>query len=108
MVTTSFGPGPVARLNGLPATEIAWFNAGKHPMQGVIAVSATTGDAISTSSGNTTAAIGIAGDSTGNALDKTGDALDKSYRKTKNALGRSAHAVGKALHVGSDADEKKD
>ncbi len=108
MMTTNFAAEPVARLNELPATDIAWFRPGRHPVQGVIAVSASTGTAISTSGGNTGAAIGLAGNSTGDALDKTGNALDKSYRKTRNALGRSAQAVGKALHMTSEPDAKKE
>ncbi len=100
MMMTNFPVGPVARLNTMPETEIAWFNAGRHPAQGVIAVSASTGGAIAESGENTTAAIDLAGDSTGNALDKT-------YQKTKHALGKSIRGVGDALHVTSKPDEKK-
>jgi hypothetical protein len=101
MIMTNFPAGPVARLNTMPVTEIAWFNAGRHPAQGVIAISASTGGAIAESGENTTAAIDLAGDSTGNAL-------EKSYRKTKHALGLSIRSVGDALHVTSKPDEKKD
>jgi hypothetical protein len=100
MMTTNFPAGPVARLNAMPVTEIAWFNAGRHPAQGVIAVSASTGGAIAESGENTTAAIDLAGDSTGNAL-------EKSYQKTKHALGRSIESVGDALHLSSKPDKKK-
>jgi hypothetical protein len=99
MTATNFPDGPVARLNAMPETDIAWFNAGRHPAQGVIAVSAATGGAIANSGENTTAAISVAGDSTGNAL-------QKSYRKTKHALGVSIHSVGEALHVTSKTDKK--
>ena len=92
MTSTNFPAEPLARLNAMPATEIAWFNAGKHPTQGVIAISSSTEAAIATSGANTTDAINVAEDSTGNAL-------QKSYRDTKHALGRSIRNVGEALHV---------
>jgi hypothetical protein len=101
MVATNFPEPVLTRLNAMPVTEIAWFNAGRHPAQGVIAVSASTGDAIANSGENTTAAIDVAGDSTGSAL-------EKSYRKTKHALGISIRSVGDALHVTSKPDENKD
>lgn len=87
---TDFPPEPIARLNALPHDDIAWFNAGRHPAQGVIAVSYTTGKAIDGSGENTDAALAL-------ASDKTGNALQKSYRNTKHALGTTAHDVGKAL-----------
>jgi hypothetical protein len=101
MGLTNFPPEPVARLNEMPETDIAWFNAGRHPTQGIIAVSASTGGAIATSGGNTTAAISVAGGSTGNAL-------QKSYRMTKHALGTSIRHVGRALHGTQKPDEKAD
>ena len=97
MMATNFPVGVVARLNAMPETEIAWFNAGRHPAQGVIAMSASTEDAIANSGENTTAAIDLAGDSTGNAL-------QKSYEKTKHALGKSIRSVGDALGVTSKPD----
>jgi hypothetical protein len=103
MTNTNFPVGPIARLNELPDGDIAWFNAGRHPAQGVIAISNSTGQAIASSGYNTTTAISVAGDSTGTTLstaeDSTGNALQKSYRHTKHALGVSARHVGEALHV---------
>jgi hypothetical protein len=103
MANTNFPAGPVARLNQLPDSDIAWFNAGRHPAQGVIAVSSSTEQAIASSGQNTTSAISVAGGSTNTAVstagDSTGDALQKSYRNTKHALGKSARHVGEALHV---------
>jgi hypothetical protein len=103
MANTNFPEGPVARLNELPETDIAWFNAGRHPAQGVIAISSTTEEAIADSGQNTTSAISVAGDSTGTAIStaggSAGNALQKSYRNTKHALGTSAKHVGEALHV---------
>lgn len=92
MKTSNFPAEAIVRLNGLPATDIAWFNAGRHPAQGIISISATTEGAIAHGGGDTSAAINLAEDSTGNGL-------AKSYHKTKHALGISARAVGKALHV---------
>jgi hypothetical protein len=103
MANTNFPAGPVARLNQLPESDIAWFNAGSHPAHGVIAVSSSTEQAIARSGENTTSAISVAGDSTNTAVssagDSTGNALQKSYRNTKHALGTSARHVGDALHV---------
>jgi hypothetical protein len=103
MKNTNFPAGPVARLNQLPESDIAWFNAGSHPAQGVIAVSSSTEQAIASGGQNTTSAISVAGDSTNAAVstagDSTGNALQKSYRNTKHALGTSARHVGEALHV---------
>jgi hypothetical protein len=103
MANTNFPAGPVARLNQLPDSDIAWFNAGRHPAQGVIAVSSSTQQALARSGQNTTSAISVAGDSTNTAVstaeDSTGNALQKSYRNTKHALGASARHVGEALHV---------
>jgi hypothetical protein len=103
MTNTNFPESPVARLNELPEGDIAWFNAGRHPAQGVIDISRTTEETIADSGQNTTTAISVAGDSTGTAIstagDSTGNALHKSYRNTKHALGTSARHVGEALHV---------
>ena len=101
MTSTNFPLEPIARLDRMPATDIAWFNAGRHPTQGIISISASTESAISNSGSDTTAAISVAEDSTGNAL-------QKSYRKTKHALGKSAGAVGKALHVTPKAEQNSE
>ena len=103
MATTNFPAQAIDRLNKLPETDIAWFNAGRHPAQGVIAVSSTTQQAIAVSGRNTSDALSAANDSTGvavtNAEESTGNALQKSYRNTKHALGTSARHVGEALHA---------
>jgi hypothetical protein len=104
MAETNFPAAPIERLNQLPAADIAWFNAGQHPAQGIIAISSSTEQAIAGGGRDTTTALGDAGDSTGAAVsvagDSTGNALQKSYRKTLHALGTSARHVGKALHAG--------
>jgi hypothetical protein len=101
MKTSNFPVDAVARLEGLPDTDIAWFNAGRHPMQQVIAVSDSTEGAIARSGSNTGTAINVATGSTGDAIStagsSTGNALQKSYRRTAHALGKSARKVGEAL-----------
>ena len=107
MTQSNFPAEPIARLEALPDTDIAWFNAGRHPAQQVISISSnvrdSTGGAISEGGRNTSSAISIAGDSTGGALstaeDSTGNALQKSYRNTKHGLGSAVKHVGRALHV---------
>ncbi len=99
MSTTNFPAEPLARLNALPPTDIAWVNPGKHPMQGVIAHSAATEGALANSGQDTSAAISLADD-------KTGNALDTGYRKTKSALGNALHHVGKALGAEGDAPKQ--
>jgi hypothetical protein len=94
MSQTNFPPEPIARLEALPHDDIAWFNAGRHPAQGVVAVSYTTGEAIAGSEQNTDAALAL-------ASGKTGNALGKSYRNTKHALGTTVRDVGKALGANS-------
>jgi len=92
MATTNFPESGIARLDQLAASDIALFDPGRHPVQGVIAISSTTGDAIATGGSDTNGAISLAEESTGNAL-------QNSYRKTKHALGISGQHVGEALHV---------
>jgi hypothetical protein len=109
METTNFPVSAVARLNRLPETDIAWFRPGRHPVQGIIAISSSTEDALAQSGRNTTNAISGAGNSTDAAIsvagDSTGNALQKSYRTTGHALGTSARHVGKALHVIPKSDQ---
>jgi hypothetical protein len=104
MSETNF-PAPVlARLNELPDSDIAWFNAGRHPKQGIIAISSTTGrDALGgldTAADATDGSLSIAHDSTGNAL-------HKSYRNTTHALSASARHVGKALGLEKKQPDKQ-
>jgi hypothetical protein len=109
MEVTNFPESAVTRLNRLPETDIAWFRPGRHPVQGIIAISSSTQGAIAESGRNTTGAISGAGDSTDAAIsvagDSTGNALEKSYRKTAHAVGTSADHVGKALHLKRDPDK---
>jgi hypothetical protein len=103
MSNTNFPPEPIARLNQMPDTDIAWFNAGKHPAQGIIAVSSSTEQVIAGGADHTISSLSKAGTSTDVAIsvaqDDTGNAILKSYRHTKHALGTSARHVGEALHL---------
>lgn len=114
MSTSDFPQAAIARLNQLPGTDIAWFNPGRHPVQGIIATSSSTEQALATSGTDTASAISLADASTGNALatagdstgaalsnasDDTGSALQKGYKHTRHALGSSIRHVGKALHL---------
>ena len=92
MNSTDFPDAAIARLNSLPPTDIAWFNAGKHPMQATIAVSGTTANALANSGQNTMSAISVGENSTSNAL-------KRSYKNTVKALGNTTRSVGKALHL---------
>jgi len=101
METSNFPAEVLARIDQLPATDIAWFHAGRHPAQGVVAVSGTTEDALAKSGTETSDALATGDVHTSKALstaqDSTGNALQKSYHKTIHALGTSAWHVRKAL-----------
>jgi len=103
MSNTDFPPEPIARLNHLPDTDIAWFNAGRHPAQGIIANSSSTEQVIANGARNTTSALAITGTSTNTAIsvtkDSTGNALQQSYKQTKHGLGATARHVAEALHL---------
>jgi len=105
MTATNFPPTVLARLSSLPDSEIVWFNAGKHPKQGIIAASDTAGR-------HTLSGLNTAADDTDNSLaiaeDSSGNALQKSYRHTRHALGASARHVGKALGIKEHSDKQPD
>ena len=108
MEHTNFPAEPIARLETLPTTSIAWFVPGKHPVQGVIHHSATTANAIASGSGATGNALALANARTGIALDtaqiSTGNALQKSFRKTRHALSTAAKKTTQALGSSPNAD----
>ena len=89
MNSSDFPAGALSRLDHLPLTEIA-FNAGKHPMQGIIAISGLTADRLASSGNDTANAISVGEQTTSNAL-------KKSYRNTIHVLGGATRRVGKAL-----------
>jgi hypothetical protein len=103
MQQTDFPAEPLVRLAGLPETEIAWFNPGRHPAQGVIAISGTTGLAMARGASETASSVGVASDETGGAISvarhSTGSALGTSYRNTVHALGTSIRQIGRAVAI---------
>ena len=120
MSGSNFPAAALARVDGLPPTDIAWFHAGRHPVQGIIANSSGTEQALASGGRNTVSAISVAGSSTGDALSgandstgaalstagsNTGTALEKSYSKTRHAVGTSVRHVFKALHIGPKDDD---
>jgi hypothetical protein len=109
METSNFPAETLARIDQLPPTDIAWFHAGRHPAQGVIAVSSTTEAALAKGGAETSDALATGDAHTSKALatahDSTGNALEKSYRKTVHALGISASHVRKALGDGAASGE---
>jgi hypothetical protein len=111
MSTSNFPAGPIARLEQLPATDIGWYNPGRHPAQGIIAISSHTEAHIANAGTNPNTAMSLAGDNTSDAIssaqDHTGNALLKSYRKTTHALGSAIRHTGGALHV-TPKDPKPD
>jgi hypothetical protein len=90
MARTDFQPAVVARLERLPASDIAWVNPGRRPAQATVAAGDSTVNALAASNKNTDTAVSNAGNATGSALGKT-------YRKVTRSLGASAHGVGKFL-----------
>ncbi len=110
MRSSNFPATALARLDGLPSDDIVWYNTGRHPAQGIIAISSHTQEHIANAGAATGGALGTANENTavglGTAQDNTGSALGKSYRNVKHALGTSAKHVGEALRV-TDKDDKK-
>ena len=120
MSTSDFPPEAITRLISSPDTTIASFNPGRHPVQGIIATSSDTEQAVATSGASATAAMSLAADTSGDALAGTSDstgaalanasrdtggALHKTYRHTRQALGTSIRHVGKAVHLTRRQDE---
>lgn len=107
MMKSNFPDGTLSRFNNLEENEIAMFNTGRHPTQGVIAISSHTQQTVANHSG---AAMAMAADSTDSAITtaqgSTGNALQKSYRHTRHALGISVRHVGEALHLTQKPDKK--
>jgi hypothetical protein len=102
MKITNFPPEPIARLSQLPDTDIAWFNAGRHPAQRIIANSSSTEHVLAGGASHTTSSLSKAQASTGMAIsvaqDDTGNAFQKTYTHTKHAIRSAAKHVNKAIH----------
>ncbi|MGC1461283.1 MAG: hypothetical protein WA802_03725 [Terracidiphilus sp.] len=105
MTRTDFPPEPLVRLSQMPVTDIAWFNPGRHPAQGIIATSSTTGQAIAVGAGDTTSSLAKAGVAISVAQDNTGSALQRTYKNTKHALGVSVKHVGKAMNPQQESEK---
>ncbi|HVZ83689.1 MAG TPA: hypothetical protein VG893_08435 [Terracidiphilus sp.] len=88
---TDFDPALLARLERLPATDIAWVYPAKRPAQATIAAGGVTADALAMSNRKTDTALSLASNDTGNAL-------DTSYGKVVRSLQKSAHGVSRFLH----------
>ena len=120
MATSDFPAAAIARLNQAPDTDIASFNPGRHPVQGIIATSSSTEQALAISGANTTVAISAGGSSTRDALSDAGgstgealstanegtaSALQKTYNHTRHALCMSIRHVGEAIAPGRHEDQ---
>ena len=101
MAETNFPSSALARLSQIPDSEIAWFNEGRHPSQGVIAISSATEQAVAGSGGDTIAGISSAAAATNGSISvasgSTGNALQKSGEDVIHALGASIRHIGKFL-----------
>jgi hypothetical protein len=104
MSATNFPAAALARVEALPATDIAWFNPGRHPAQGIIAISSSTATAIGHSADDTAAALDTADVHTGSALDSTTRKTGNALGKTGDALHKSAHATARFLHLTKKQD----
>lgn len=90
MARSDFSETLTARVDTLPADEIAWANPGKKPAQAVILGGGAALGGAATGFRATDSALTTADTNTSGALDtasrKTGNALVKSYRGVKKAL----------------------
>jgi hypothetical protein len=93
LARSDFEPEVLARLEQLPASDIAWVYPSKRPAQATIAAGGSTADALAMSNRKTDTAISL-------ASDKTGNALDVSYGKVVQSLRKSAANVGRFLNGG--------
>jgi hypothetical protein len=92
MAVSNFPTGPLSRLDRLPEGEIAGFNAGRHPAQGVISISSSTQATLADGGRSASSALSTAGDSAGNAMETT-------YRHTLHAVGTSIKRTASGLHL---------
>jgi hypothetical protein len=90
MGRSDFDPALTARMESLPADEIAWTNPGKRPTQAVILGADAALDVAETGMRATDSALTVADTKSSGAMDvaskKTGNALAKSYRGVLKAL----------------------
>jgi hypothetical protein len=104
MERTDFTDARVARMQGLPKTDVAWANPSKRPAQGAILGANAGINGAEIGARSTDTALGVAGDSTNSALsvtaDKTGHALKSSSQNVWDALKKSVKKTGQALGGG--------
>ncbi|MGI4854753.1 MAG: hypothetical protein ACRYF4_12000 [Janthinobacterium lividum] len=107
MIRSDFGAERIARLQRLPATDIAWANPAKRPTEvailggssavdGTLKAGHATGSALATTGRSTDTALIVSGKGTSGAL-------STATRKTGHALSRTVHGVKHALG-GSDGE----
>jgi hypothetical protein len=102
MARTDFDAARIARLETLPADDIAWASPSKRPAQAAILGGDAALAGTATGLHATDSALTVADNNTSGAL-------DTASRKTGNALAKSYRGVKKALHAatGTKTPEKK-
>ena len=100
MARSDFDPRAVARLEGLPPSEIAWVNPSLSPTQSTIAAGGSTASAIALANRKTGTALSTAEDATSSDLGITCDKVTRSLEKSARGVGRFLrgdlrHAKGK-------------
>jgi hypothetical protein len=103
MRRSDFTEARTSRLQRLPATDIAWANPDKRPVQAAILGANVTLGGTATGARQTNTALVLANDNTSAALDEasrnTGNALTKSYHNVMKSLQKAAQKTGDALDV---------
>ncbi len=101
MSRTDFRPALLQRVDGLPATDIAWAEPTKRPGQAAIlgANRGVGGTFTGSSAGAHAAAVGTRQTDVAMsvAASKTGGALQGTYNNVRHALGVAARNTGKAI-----------
>jgi hypothetical protein len=101
MRRSDFTEDRTARLQRLPATDIAWANPEKRPVQAAILGANATLSGTATGARQTNTALVLANDNTGAAIDEagrnTGNALTMSYRNVMKSLHKAAQKTGDLL-----------
>jgi hypothetical protein len=102
MSRSDFDLQALTRLEGLPASEIAWVNPSLGPTQSTIAAGGSTANALALANRKTGTAISTAEDATGSDLGTTYDKVTRSLEKSARGVGRFLrgdirHAKGKNL-----------
>jgi hypothetical protein len=88
MSRSDFDPQVIARLERLPASDIAWVNPSLSPAKATIAAGGSTADSIALANRKTDTAISTAGGATGSSLGTTYDKVSQSLKKSASGVGR--------------------